>query len=133
MHQLQGTGGWTPEPELRGLVAEDVLLCRENAREGYVGASYENLGLATRSFHPQLVPAVDRILRQTAPEVLGYYWHGVGRSVFFDPVNLLPGSDGLLFEMAAGMAPDEAARLSAVAGAAWGFVVVNPRDPPVPA
>jgi len=133
MHQLQGTDGWTPEPELRGLVEEDVRLCRENAREGYVGASYENLGLATRSFHPQLVPAVDRILRQVAPEVLGYYWHGVGRAVFFDVVNLLPGSDGLLFEMAAELAPDEPARLNAVAGAAWGYVLVTQRDPRIAA
>jgi hypothetical protein len=133
MHQLQGTHAWTPEPELRGLVAEDVRLCRDNAREGYVGAAFENLGLATQSFHPQLVSAVDRSLRQVAPEVLGYYWHGVGRSVFFDLVNFLPGSDGLLFEMAAQMAPDEATRLSAVAGAAWGYVLVTQRDPRVAA
>jgi hypothetical protein len=133
MHQLQGTRAWTPEPELRGLVEEDVRLCRDNAREGYVGAAFENLGLATQSFHPQLVPAVDRVLRQVAPEVLGYYWHGVGRSVFFDPINLLPGSDGLLFEMAARMAPDEAARRSAVAGAAWGYVLVTQRDPRIAA
>jgi hypothetical protein len=133
MHQLQGTRASTPEPELRGLVEEDLRLCRDNAREGYVGAAFENLGLATQSFHPQLVPAVDRVLRQVAPEVLGYYWHGVGRSVFFDPINLLPGSDGLLFEMAARMAPDEAARLSAVAGAAWGYVLVTQRDPRIAA
>jgi hypothetical protein len=133
MHQLQSTGASTPEPDLRGLIEEDVCLCRDNAREGYVGASFENLGLATRSFHPQLVPAVDRILRQAAPEVLGYYWHGVGRAVFFDLINFLPGSDGLLFEMAAQMAPDEAARLNAVAGAAWGYVLVTQRDPRIAA
>jgi hypothetical protein len=133
MHQLKRTGAWTPEPQLRCLVEEDVRLCRENAREGYVGAAFENLGLATRSFHGYLVPAVDRILRQVAPEALGYYWHGVGRAVFFDPVNLLPGSDGLLFEMAARLAPDETARLNAVAGAAWGYVLVTQRDPRIAA
>jgi hypothetical protein len=133
MHQLAGIRAWTPEPELCGLVEEDVRLCRDNAREGYVGAAFENLGLAIQSFHPPLVPAVDRVLRQVAPEVLGYYWHGVGRSVFFDPINLLPGSDGLLFEMAARMAPDEAARLNAVAGAAWGYVLVTQRDPRIAA
>ena len=132
-HLLQGSGARTPEPELRRLVEEDARLCRENAREGYVGAALESLGLVTRTFHSQLVPAVDRILRQAAPEVLGYYWHGVGRAVFFDPVNFLPGSDGLLFEMAAREAPDEAARLSAVAGAAWAYVLVAQRDPRIAA
>jgi len=126
--------GWRPsEPELRALVEEILRLCRDNAREGYLGCALESLGLVTQTFHAQLVPPVDRVLRQIAPEVLGYYWHGVGRALFFAPVNFLPGSDGLLFEMAASAAPDEAARLNAVAGAAWGYVLVTQRDPRIAA
>jgi hypothetical protein len=122
--------GWRPaEPELRAMVEEIVRLGRDNAREGYLGATWENFGLVTQTLHAQLVPAVDQILRQTAPEVLGYYWHGVGRAMVFAPVNFLPGSDGLLFEMAASEAPDEAARRNAVAGAAWGYVLVAQQAP----
>jgi hypothetical protein len=128
-HTLQDAGWRPPEPELRALVDEIVRLCRDNAREGYVGASFESLGLVTQTFHAQLVPAVDQVLRQTAPDVRGYYWHGVGRALFFAPVNFLPGSDGWLFDMAASEAPDEPARLSAVAGAAWGYVLVAQQDP----
>jgi hypothetical protein len=128
-HLLTGAGARTPEPELRAQVLEIVRLCRANARPGYLGAALESLGLVTRTFHAQLVAAVDQILRQTAPEVLGYFWHGVGRAVFFDPVNFLPGSDGLVFEMAASEAPDAAAKLNAVAGAAWAYVLVAQRNP----
>ncbi|HVR10040.1 MAG TPA: hypothetical protein VMW75_18490 [Thermoanaerobaculia bacterium] len=126
---LTGAGTRTPEPELRARVREIVRLCRANARPGYVGAALESLGLVTRTFHAQRVAAVDQILRQTAPEVLGYFWHGVGRAIFFDPVNFLPGSDGLVFEMAASEGPDEAAKLNAVAGAAWAYVLVAQRNP----
>jgi hypothetical protein len=126
---LQDAGSRTPEAALRGLVKEIVRLCRDNAREGYLGASYESLGLVTRTFHADLVPAVDAALRQEAPEVLGYYWHGVGRAIYFTLINFLPGSDGYIFRMARDEAPDEAARLSAVAGAAWAYVLVAQRDP----
>jgi len=115
--------------ELHALVADIVHLCRDNARPGYLGAALESLGLVTSSFHGNLMAGVEQALRQVAPEALGFFWHGAGRSQFFQPINFLPGSDFLQFEMAAGLAPSEPARLSAVAGAAWAYTVVNQRDP----
>ena len=126
---LDKTSWRTNEPALRGLVQEILRLCRDNAREGYLGAAYESLGLVTRTFHADLVPAVDAALRQSAPEVLGYYWHGVGRAIYFAIINFLPGSDGLIFRMARDEAPDGAAKLSSVAGAAWAYALVAQRDP----
>jgi hypothetical protein len=128
---LDRTSPRTPPAELAATVSEIVRLGRDNARPGYLGAAWESLGLVTRTFHPDLVASVDRILRATAPEVLGYYWHGVGRAVYFAPINFLPGSDGLLFAMAAREAPDEPARLSAMAGAAWAYVLVAQRNPEI--
>ncbi|HEY4597048.1 MAG TPA: hypothetical protein VIJ02_11645 [Thermoanaerobaculia bacterium] len=128
---LDGTSPRTPPAELAATVSEIVRLGRDNARPGYLGAAWESLGLVTRTFHPDLVTSVDRILRATAPEVLGYYWHGVGRAVYFAPINFLPGSDGLLFEMAMREAPDEPARLSALAGVAWAYVLVAQRNPEI--
>jgi hypothetical protein len=121
----------TPAPALDAIVAEIVRLTRDNARPGYFGATYENLGLVTRTFHPELVPAVDRSLRQVAPDVVGYFWHGVGRAIYFLPINFLPGADRFVFEMAAREAPDEPARLNAIAGAAWGFTVVLQPNPEI--
>lgn len=128
-HCLDGTGTNTPQTELNRTVAEILRLCRDNSRPGYVGAAYESLGLVTRTFHADLVGAVDLAVRDVAPDVLGYYWHGVGRAIFFAAVNFVPGSDRFVFEMAWNEAPDEPARLSALAGAAWAYSLVAQRDP----
>lgn len=130
-HCLRNAGARTAPAELAAIVSEIVRLGRDNARPGYLGAAWESLGLVTRTFHPGLVAAVDRALRATAPEVLGYYWHGVGRALFFAPINFLPGSDGFIFETARREAPDEPARLSAVAGAAWAYALVAQRNPEI--
>jgi hypothetical protein len=130
-HCLRNASLRTPPAALAATVAEIVRLGRDNARPGYLGATWESLGLVTRTFHPDLVMSVDRALRATAPEVLGYYWHGVGRAVFFAPINFLPGSDGFVFEMAVREAPDEPSRLSAMAGAAWAYALVAQRDPEI--
>lgn len=126
---LEGAGTSTPDAELRRIVANILQLCRDNSRPGDVGAAYESLGLVTRTFHPDLVGAVDRAVRDVAPGLLGYYWHGVGRAIFFAAINFVPGSDRFVFTMARQEAPDEAARLSAVAGAAWAYSLVAQRDP----
>jgi hypothetical protein len=126
---LDHAGPRPSQAELCSLIAEIVRLDRDNARPGYLGAALEALGLGTCSFHPGLLPGVERAVRQAAPEILGYFWHGAGRSQFFQPINFLPGSDGQVFAMAARLAPDEAGRLSAVAGAAWAATLVYQRDP----
>src|SRR5262249_25642863 len=125
-----GTLRWnTPQGEISRMVAEVVRLDRENSLPGCVGAAYESLGLVTRSMHPTMVAAVDRAVREVAPEVRGYFWHGVGRALYFWLFNFLPCSDWQIFQMAARAAPDESARLNACAGAAWTFVLVNQRQP----
>lgn len=128
-HRLDGVTADIPQERLRAIVADVLHLCRENSRPGYVGCAYESLGLVTRTFHADLVPAVDQALREVAPELRGYYWHGVGRAIFFAAINFLPGSDGQVFEMARREAPDEEVRRSSVAGAAWAYTLVAQRDP----
>ena len=71
--------------------AHFVQLCRDNSRPGYEGAAYESLGLVARFWNSPLVPVVDRVLCKIAPEVLGYFWHGVGRSLNFLPLYAVPG------------------------------------------
>lgn len=126
-HLLNGVG----EAELDSRVAEIVRLCRGSSRPGAVGAAYESLGLVTRTFHAGLVPAVDRALARAAPELRGFYWHGVGRALYFLPVNFLPYSAGQVFAAARAEAPDAESRLSAVAGAAWAYALVGQRDPAI--
>ena len=121
--------GRTSAAELRRTMAEIVGLCRGNSRPGFVGAAFESIGLVTRLFHPGLVSQVDAALREVDPSVVGFFWHGAGRAIYFRPVNFLPCSTWQVFEMARREAPDSLARLNAVAGATWAFVLVNQRQP----
>lgn len=129
--KFKGLSWNTPAEEIRRLVAEIIRLDRDNSLPGYVGAAYESLGLVSRTIHPTMVTAVDQAVREVAPELRGYFWHGVGRALYFWVFNFLPCSDWQIFQMARREAPDEEAFLNAWAGAAWGYVMVNLRQPAV--
>lgn len=127
--QLMNTVTAYSDPEeLRGVLRQFVTLVDENSRPGYEGAAYESLGLVTRFWHSPMVGVVDKHLREFAPHVLGYYWHGVGRSLYFLPLFFVPGllSPWLAIEREA---PDELALLNMTAGLAWATTIVNVRQP----
>lgn len=129
---LEGVSRETPTEALRSHLSEFLRLCRESARPGYLGAAYESLGLVAGFFHPGRVGAIDRALRELgADDVVGLYWHGVGRSIYFRPANFLPASTWRVFESARRAAPDETARKDAWAGLAWAVTLVNQRHPQV--
>lgn len=129
--KLTGLDWNAPAEEIGRLVAEIIALDRDNSLPGYAGAAYESLGLVSRTLHPTMVPTVDRAVRAAAPEQRGYFWHGVGRALYFWVFNFLPCSDWQIFQMARREAPDEEAFLNAWAGAAWGYTLVNQRQPQV--
>jgi len=118
----------TSAEQFRETVRFFLATCQNNCRKGYLGAAIESLGLITRDFYPDFVQRVDQGLRQTGPEFLGFFWHGVGRAMYFSRQYFLPilrtvwtGVDS-----EASNAPD---RLSAMAGLAWGVTMVNLRQP----
>jgi hypothetical protein len=110
-----------------------VGLCRGNSRDGLAEAAVEALGLVTRNLYPHLLPLVDRQLAEVDPELVGYFWHGVGRALYFAPTNFVPCScwawRGL--DQARQTAPHELGRLNAVAGLGWALTLVNVRHPEV--
>jgi hypothetical protein len=112
------------------LVSDFVRLCRDNSQPDYIGAAYESLGLFTRSFHAELVDAVDRELRRSADDLLGYYWHGVGRATYFAPQNFVPGAE-IDWSTAPAAAPHDIDRLNFTAGLAWAVTLVNMRQPAI--
>src|SRR6185503_14839678 len=127
--QLMNTVTAYSDPdELRGVLRQFVTLVDENSRPGYEGAAYESLGLVTRFWHSPMVGVVDKHLREIAPHVLGYFWHGVGRSLYFLPLFFVPGllSPWLAIEREA---PYELALLNMMAGLAWATTIVNVRQP----
>jgi hypothetical protein len=108
-------------------------LCRDNSMPGYVGASYEALGLVARNLYPHLVPSIDPHLRGMDEGLIGYFWHGVGRALYFAPTNFIPfnNSPWRAVEMARREPAHETGRLNAAAGVAWAMTLVNIRQPEI--
>jgi hypothetical protein len=118
-------------PEIREALRRFVALCKDNAGVSYVGAVYESLGLAARNLHPQMVPIIDRQLSEINDTLVGYFWHGVGRAIYFAPTNFLPGGSAPWrgVEMTQREPAHETGRLNALAGLAWALTLVNIRHP----
>jgi hypothetical protein len=118
------------ESAVQGAVHEFVRLSRTNSLAGYLGAALESLGLVSRDFYPELVSAVDRHLQQTAPEALGFFWHGVGRALYFSRAYFLPVMR-TAWESIDREASHPLGRANVMAGLAWAVTLVNMRQPKI--
>ncbi len=117
-----------PAPaEVERAIGRFVALARSNSRSGFADAALESLGLVTRCFYPDLVMPVDRALARTGGALHGYFWHGVGRAIYFVPVSFLPGYGSIAhaIAMARREAPHVLARRHAVSGVAYAVALVN--------
>jgi hypothetical protein len=132
--RLLATVGVQPSDATIDLVLQQfIALCKRNSRAGYTRAVIEALGLVTRLRCPQLVPTIERQLSAIAPDIVGYFWHGVGRGLYFLPLNAVPcaSSSWRAVEMAQGEAPHALGRLNAMAGLVWAVTLVNIRHPEI--
>jgi hypothetical protein len=123
----------SPESDIDAVLQQFVALCQQNATAGHAGAALEALGLVTRLCYPQMVRTIDSRLSVVAPDMVGYFWHGVGRGLYFLPLHALPcsGATWRAIEMTQGEAPHALGRLNALAGLAWAITLVNIRHPTV--
>jgi hypothetical protein len=121
------------ESEIRRMLEQFVIACRNNSKTGYTGAAYESLGLVMRTLYPQMIPESDRQLKEIDEDLLGYFWHGVGRGIYFAPTNFLPDGSSFAREMrmTCGQPPHELGRRNALAGLAWAMTLVNLRHPEI--
>ena len=126
------TNGRT-DAQVRATLENFIAICDENSHEGFVGAAYEALGLATRNLHPHLIPDIDHHLAQIDEELVAYFWHGVGRGIYFAPTNLLPAGETscCLIEQVQNETPHELARVNTMSGLIWALVLVNVRNPEI--
>lgn len=104
---------------------------RHCALPGYLDSVTEPLGVVARFQHPRRVAAIGRALAWRAPELVPWYWHGVGRCLLFLPSSFLPLPEAswraarrLAREVPAG-APRSRARV----GWACGLTLVHMRHP----
>jgi len=141
-HWMKTINHYSDPSDVRHALRQVVSLCRDNATPGYEGAALESLGLITQNgqFYDEarpdeMVQIVGReLLEINAPDAFEYFWHGVGRSHYFLPINFLPGYGSIwhavdMIEKAT--AHDSTARLNAISGLAWGVTMVNIRNPEI--
>jgi hypothetical protein len=119
--------------DLSNVLRQFVSLCEDNSDQAYVAASYEGLGLVARNLYPHLIPGIDRELSQIGDNLRDYFWHGVGRAIYFAPTNYvpIPGVATRTVELTQQEPPHELGRRNALAGSIWAMVLVNLRDPNV--
>ena len=118
---------------IQEVLRQFVMLCDTNSRNGYQGAAYESLGLVARNLYPQMVQTIDEQLSEIDSGLVGYFWHGVGRAIYFAPTNFLPGAISRFrgVEMTRQESPHELARLNTLAGLIWALTLVNIRQPEI--
>jgi len=80
-----------------------------------------------------LLAEIDRELSQIGDNLTDYFWHGVGRAIYFAPTNYMPllGFASRGVELTQQEPPHELGRRNALAGAIWAMVLVNLREPKV--
>jgi hypothetical protein len=107
--------------------------CRDSARAGYVELAFEPLGLVTRLLGADLVLPFAEQFDRIGSVWSDLFWHGVGRGLYFLPVNLAPSRSApwVGLRMCRTEPPNEAARRNAAAGFAWAVTLVNLRRPAV--
>lgn len=110
-----------------------VQLCRDRARPEFLGATIEALGLVARNLYPESVKPLSDYFWQWNKELFEYFWHGVGRGIYFAPINFLPywSAPWQGYEMSLQEPPNDAGRRNAVAGFAWALTLVNVRQPAI--
>ena len=140
VEQGKGVSPASPLDEIRRMIEQFLALVRSNATPGSQGAALESLGLVTRSgiftgvTDPlQMVEVVSPELRQMDAQAWDYFWHGAGRSLYFDPVNFVPCHTSIwqAIEMLVRESPEGIARLSSTAGYAWAVTLVNLPQPAI--
>ncbi|MEX2264662.1 MAG: hypothetical protein WD696_22095 [Bryobacteraceae bacterium] len=122
------------DEQVRHAVTRTVDLCRNNSRPGYYGAAIESLGLVSRFLqNPKFCRRVHAVLREYAADSVGFYWRGVGRCVYFHPMNFLPGflHPCRAIKMCEREAPTPELRETMLAGVAWPLTIVNMTHPEV--
>jgi hypothetical protein len=130
---LSKLGDEPSKASLRDALERFFELCRANARSGWYENAIEPLGLAVRSLRPHLLGAVSGAIGEIDIAAQRLFWHGVGRSLYFVPMNFITfgGSHERALHTAIAEAPTVEDRRNAVAGLVWAVTLVNICNPAV--
>lgn len=117
----------------RALVWRWLEHCQDGARPGFRELAVEALGLVARQLQPYRLGGLDELLAAADPVLPEYFWHGVGRGLYFAPTHLMPWSAGWGRAFAKALSEPRRAsgRVNAVAGLGWALTLVNLRSPAI--
>ena len=130
---LAGLANKPAKEDLRHALDGFFELCHANSRPGWHENSIEAMGLTVRTLHPHLLRPVSEAMGEIDPNAQRLLWHGVGRSLYFVPMNFITfgGSHERALAGAISEAPTPEDRCNAVAGLVWAVTLVNIRHPAV--
>jgi hypothetical protein len=134
---LSRLGDTPSKSSVRDAMERFFGLCRDNARPGWHENAIEPIGLGVRSLHPHLLRPVSDAIGEMDAEPgkpsQRLFWHGVGRSLYFVPMNFVTfgGSHERALRTAIAEAPTPEDRENAVAGLVWAVTLVNICHPAV--
>jgi hypothetical protein len=120
--------------EVRHAVTRTVELCRTNSRPGYYGAAMESLGLVSRFMrNAAFCRRVHEVLVEAEPDAVSFFWRGVGRCLYFHPINFMPGFSRpcRAIQLCNMEAPSPDFRETLLSGVAWPLTIVNMTHPKV--
>jgi len=120
------------ESNCSNLLDQFSELCQQNALPSYQGVAFEALGIIAQALHPSLIEKIDQCLSGNE-ETLAYFWHGVGRGIYFAPENTSPfrSAPWRAVEEYLRHTPHELARQNAMAGLAWALIASNLSQPEI--
>lgn len=132
-HVLAAIKPESDDDEMRQALLRFISLCQSNSMDGYVGVSYESLGLVARNLYPHLITRIDRMLMEMNEGLASYFWHGVGRAIYFAPTNFVPcvESSQRAVDKVHQEPPHILAKKNALAGFAWAVSLINIRQPQI--
>ena len=132
-YALSKLGDDASKTALRAAVVHFMELCAANARPGWLENAIEPMGLGVRSLHPHLLARMSDVIAEIDMDARRLFWHGVGRSLYFVPMNFITfaGSHERALNSAIAEAPTIEDRHNAVAGLVWAVTLVNLCNPEV--
>ena len=130
---LSRLGDRPSQANLRGALEGFFEHCHAASRPGWHESSIEAMGLTVRTMHPHFLDQVSEAIGEIDETAQRLFWHGVGRSLYFVPMNFLTfgGSHERVLRAAVDEAPTLEDRHNTVAGLVWAITLVNIRRPGV--
>ena len=127
------------EAALAGVVNGDLTSMLAQFRErrhelcpdGFEDLALEALGLMAITLYPHVPRAIEDLLRES--EDLAFFWHGVGRGLYFSPLGMLPvgAARRWLMKECQTLSRSDLGNENALSGFAWATTLVNMHSPEV--